>query len=317
MTKDDFAPGTRLRRFAERTFDSDTVERVIRPALADVEYECAGDAASRLVRLRAYWGLSKALAVCLVVQWARWGRPAAQGVAWRMLIILPIVTGVVLVPAIRVGLSGQALAPQQFLLTSLPGAFIPSLPIAFFFAVAFERHAVSLRRLVPVVFAMALVCTLVMMVVTFAVVPHANHSYSLSVNEQLKAAGRPAPVSFGAGEWPFAELVAKASGKSSERDTATARKVLSLRLAASTLPIVLGFVALGIAGYERQHSLVNGIWILMLYFAALRAVAGSSQIAPSLSRVWLVNGVFCLAGLWLVWLRPTPLKDDDKGFVLS
>jgi DNA-binding CsgD family transcriptional regulator len=37
MTKDDFGPGARLRRFAERTLDRDTLERVMLPALADLE----------------------------------------------------------------------------------------------------------------------------------------------------------------------------------------------------------------------------------------------------------------------------------------
>jgi hypothetical protein len=317
MTSGRRARGDWLRRFAERTLDRETLDRVILPALADLQYECGGDAAaSGPVRLRAYWGLWKALALCLVAQWARWGRPAAQGVAWRMLIILPIVAGVLMVPAIDAELR-RPLVSTQLILLSLPQAVALALPIAFFFSVALERRPVSLRRLVPAIFLMSLVCSLLMAAALLSVVPRANHAYAVSVYEQLKAAGRPTAVSFGAGEWTFTELVAMAQSESSERDRARARHMLGMRLATAGAPIMLGFLALGIAGYERQHSLFNGLWLLMFYAAALRAVAGSSHTGPSIAGVWLVNAVFCLAGLWLVWLRPTPLKDEVKGYVIS
>ena len=44
MTNTERGPGSRLRRFAERTFERQTLERVILPAIADVEFECADDA---------------------------------------------------------------------------------------------------------------------------------------------------------------------------------------------------------------------------------------------------------------------------------
>ena len=82
---------------------------------------------------------------------------------------------------------------------------------------------------------------------------------------------------------------------------------------------MLGFLALGIAGYERSHSLFLGLWLLMFYVAALRATVSSSGSGPSVRGVWLVNVLFALAGLWLVWLRPEPLETDrePKGYVIS
>jgi hypothetical protein len=318
MTNDDSGPGAGLRWFAERTLDRYTLERVMFPALADLEYECSDDAgASRLVRLRAYWGLWKALAVCLLTDWISYGRPAIEGVARRMLIIFPIVVGLVMVPALN-GELGRPLVSTRLILLSLPQAFPVAIPVAFFFAVALEQRAKSLRRLVPAVFGMALACALVMMAVTLSMVPRANHAYAVTIHQHLKAAGKPAMVSFGPGEWTLAELVRKARSETSERDRATARQLLGMRLATSTLPIVLGFMALGIAGYERQHSLFMGVWLLIIYVAALRGAASSSYIGPSVAGVWLVNGVFCLAGLWLVWLRPSPLEDGEpKGYVIS
>jgi hypothetical protein len=314
----DLGPGTRLRRFAERTLERDTLERVMLPALADLQYECGSDAgASNLVRLRAYWGLSKALAVCLVADWRGYGRPVVQGVAWRMMVIAPIVVAAVMVPALNAELA-RPFVSTRLLLLSLPQAFAIAIPVAFFFAVALEQRATALRRLVPAVFVMSSVCSLAMMAAVLSVVPRANYAYAVSVSAHLKAAGKPAQVSFGPGEWTFAEMVQKARSETSERDRATARQLLGMRLAMSTLPLVLGFAALGIAGYERQHSLFLGVSLLILYVAALRAAAPSSGTNPSVLGVWMVNAAFCLAGLGLVWLRPSPLEDGKpKGFVIS
>jgi hypothetical protein len=317
MTNTKHGPGSRLRRFAERTLEPETLERVVLPALADLQHECREDArGSRLVRLRAYWALWKTLALCLLIESGTYGRPMVGGVMARLTIIFPIVLGIVMVPALNAAFGGPP-APAQLLLASVPQALIAALPIAFFFAVALERHPRSLRRLVPAVFAMALVCTLVMMVVTLSVVPRANDVYARSVAGQLKAAGRPAVVSFGSSEWRFTELVQRTRSETSERDRETARQVLGMRLAQSTWPIMLGFLALGIAGYERVHALFMGVWVLIFYIAALRAAAPSSFQSPSVRGVWLVNAAFVLAGLCLVWLRPNPLSDEPKGYVIS
>lgn len=318
MTNTEHGPGSRLRRFAERTFDRQTLERVVLPALADLLHECSEDAeVSRLGRLRAYWGVWKTLAFCLLIESGTYGRPMVGGVVTRMTIIVPVVMGIVLVPP-ALNVTGGPVLLTQFLLTSLPQAFTFALPIAFFFAVALDRHARSLRRLVPIVFVMSLVCTLVMLAGTFVVMPLANQAYSRSVEEHLKAAGRPSVVSVGPSEWTFTELARQARGGTSERDRAAARQALGMRLATSMLPIVLGFLGLGIAGYERMHSLFNGVWVLMFYVAAMRSAAPSSLQGPSVRGVWLVNAAFVLAGLCLIWLRPNPLRSDEpKGYVIS
>ena len=53
MTKESRLPGLWLRQLAERVFDRERLERVVLPALADLQHEC-GDSAGFVVRLRAY-----------------------------------------------------------------------------------------------------------------------------------------------------------------------------------------------------------------------------------------------------------------------
>ncbi len=318
MRSTEHDPRWRLRRFAERTFDRQTLERVIFPALADVEFECADDAGtSRLVRWRAYWGLWKAIALCLLTDWGRNARPLAEGVVTRMTVIFPIVIGVVMVPALNAAWARPLVPGRPFLLMSLAQAFLFALPIAFFFAVALERHARSLRQLLPAVFAMSLTCTLVTMTVTLSVVPRANQVYRKAVHEQLKAPADPALDSLGSGEWTFTELVRKARSETPERERSAARHALGMRLATSTLPIVLGFLALGIAGYPWMHSLFLGMWVLMFYVAGLRAAAVSPFQGPSVRGIWVVNAVFVLVGLSMVWFRPSPADAEPKGYIIS
>lgn len=73
---------------------------------------------------------------------------------------------------------------------------------------------------------------------------------------------------------------------------------------------MIGFVALGISGYARKIAIFSGVWVLTLYVAAVRATVSSPTQGPPTESVWMVNAIFTVAGLSLVWLRPRP---DDSG----
>jgi hypothetical protein len=268
------------------------------------------------VRFRAYWGLWKAIALCLLTDWGHHGRPLTARVATRMTVIFPIIMGVVMMPALNAAYA-RPLVPGPFLLMSFAQAFLFALPIAFFFAVALERHAQSLRQLLPAVIAMSLACTLVTMTVTLSVVPRANQVYRQALHEQLRAPADPALDSVGSGELTFTELLIRARSETPEPERSAARQALGMRLATSTLPIVLGFLALGIAGYPWTHSLFLGMWVLMFYVAGLRAAAVSPFEGPSVRGIWVVNGAFVLVGLSMVWFRPSPADAEPKGYIIS
>ncbi len=67
--------GTWLRRFAESAFDRPTLERVILPALADLQHEADAhsDDPHGLVVLRAYRDVWKTMLICMVTR--RFGDP--------------------------------------------------------------------------------------------------------------------------------------------------------------------------------------------------------------------------------------------------
>ena len=308
MTKEARRPGVWLRRLAERVYERDRLERVVLPGLADLQHEC-GDGSSFVVRLRAYWGVWKAMAICTLADAYHRARPTCGNVAKRMAVIIPLVMCAVMLPALNLAFDGRN-SPAVVLLTSVPQAFAAALLVAYFFAVTLEQWPTSPRRLLPAICAMSAACTLVMLIMTMMVVPRANQEFRSSIAGRLTTRGRasalPPP---GPAEWTFTDLLERAAG-TSPTDQARARNELRSRLTSATLPIMLGFLGLGVSGYPRRIALFSGVWVLILYFAALRAAAPSSYRAPSIESVWLVNAVFTLAGLWLVWIRPRP---DDSG----
>jgi hypothetical protein len=299
MTNGERVPGTRLLRFAERRIDRETLERVVRPAVADLQHEC-GDDASRLQYIRAYWGLWKTIALCVLRDAAHASRPTVASVSKRMAVIFPIVLGAVSLMTMD-GMRADPLGPSEFLLFVSPQIIALALPVAYFFAVTMEP-AWDPRKLLPAIVAMSIVCTVVMLVIVLSIMPRANLAYRDAVFAKVSATAAPgekAPtVTFGASEWTFTELVRKSIGGESP----IARNILSNRLATCTAPIMLGLVALGISGYSWKIALFNGVWVLMFYVAALRAVAPSSYRGPSAGGVWLVNALFALGGLCAVFI---------------
>jgi hypothetical protein len=301
----------RLRRFAERALDPSTYERVILPAIADLRHEC-DEHASSVVRVRAHWSVWKALVLCLAIDSVRVGRPTLHGVAKRIAIIFPIVSCLLFLPS----LDAMVRSPLPFareLLWSSPQALSPGLALAYFVALLLEPATVPPRRLIPMVFAMSLVCTTVLSAMTMSVIPRSNVAYRNAVFERLKdpsSADQRRP-SLGPAEWTFTELVRKSVRGSSNDEVQRARRTLNMRLIVSTLPIMLGFMGLALSGAPSPKvALFNALWLVILYIAVAGAFAPSKTSGPSASSIWLINGVFTLAGFCLAFRRPGAIGAD-------
>jgi hypothetical protein len=253
MTNNTDVPGAWLRRFAERTFDPETLDRVLLPAIADLQHECGDGSASWISRVRAYWGLWKTIALCVLRDAASAARPTVASVTTRTAVIFPIVMAAAMIAAFDSAVE-RALTPVQFVLAMTPQMIAIALPVAYFFAVVLEP-ASNPRRLLPAIFATSVVCTLLMLTLSTLV------------------------------------------------DVGIASGTLGTRIAYSTVPLMLGLVALAICGYTWPIALLHGMWVLMFYVAALRAAGPSSSQGPAAARIWLVNGAFALGGFLVVLLR--------------
>lgn len=323
MTNDRRVPGRRLRRFVERRFDRGTLDRVLLPAIADLQHECDSGAALWPRRLRAYWGLWKTIALCAPGSAARAARPTIRSVGLRMAIIFPVVLGAAMIPALGPS-RGKAVAVGYLFVMSLPQSFALALPLAYFFAVSMEP-APHARRLLPAVLVMSIVCSVLMLTTMMSVMPRANQAYRDAVyaaRQGERSPGQPAYVSFGPGEWTFTELVRKSLDASSERDARTARRILSVRAANATTPIMLGLVALAISGCRWPIAVMHGVWVLMFYVAALLAASppvmhGPAMRGPTAAGILMVNALFALGGLVVVLVRrPATNTDTNSRFYI-
>ncbi len=169
-------PGSRLRRFAERVFDPETVERVLRPAFADLQHECenrderanpAGGVRLRsplAIRVRAYWGLWKALAICFAGDAVRVRRGHALSLGTRtllfvLLLVVPLTAAQDTTWFFTFGRDHGPGAAIKAVLLLLPSTLTMVLPAALFLALAlFRTKSTPVARLIPSATAGAVAC---------------------------------------------------------------------------------------------------------------------------------------------------------------
>jgi len=314
MSTNDRLKGEWSLRIARRLLDANAITRVIEPAIEDLRHETATAPRSLLVVARAYWGLWKAIVVCAAVESVTVARPTLDGILFRVLVGLPIITSLLMAPVVSGALSRP---PREglllLLLTTTPQALVVALPLAYFFAVVLDRQSSPPLRVLPAVVGASAACTVIALIATFLVVPAANQAYRQTVLEQLRTSNTGTSLAPGPGELMLIDLVQQARSEGSNGEAA--RRRLYSGLAVSALPLVLGIVAFGVADPRLKGgiALFSGFWILMFYAAALRSVAGSVSTPPSVSGLVLVDTVFVVGGLWMTWVRAKTFDGSPSG----
>jgi len=317
MSTDNRLKGEWSLRLARRWLDPDTVSRVVEPAIEDLRHEATeahGTVQAHFVVMRAYWGLWKAIIACATVESVTVARPTLDGILFRVMVGLPIITAIFMTPAV----SGTFSTPPReglllLLLTNTPQALVAALPLAYFFAVVLDRQPSPPLRILPAIVVASMACSFTLLTATFVLVPVANQAYRQTVLEQLRAPDTHMSLERGPGEMAFVELVKNA--RSEGKDGGPARRRLYSGLAVSALPLVLGIVAFGVADPKMTGgiALCSGFWILMIYAAALRSAAGSVSTPPSVGGLALVDAVFVAGGVWMTWIRAKDVGSAASG----
>jgi hypothetical protein len=193
MTADARMPGSRLRVWAERCFDRETLELIVLPALADLQHECRDERASPLTRARAYVGILKLFALCVLGQAAIVVRPTLGLIGRRMAITLPLVmlvvggAGIPYLVTIARKMSTAASLEASALL--LPGVLVGAIPLAYFLAAVLSGRVGTgpdRLRFAPGVIAGAFACA-GMVLVLMAITPSANQAFRVTVWEAYAA----------------------------------------------------------------------------------------------------------------------------------
>jgi Lipopolysaccharide export system permease LptF/LptG len=325
MTEPACLPGRTLLRVAEQILDPETIERVLLPAVADLQHECSdtcGGAASsacsqsRLsIRVRAYWGLWKTLAICLAGDAVRDREGHALSLGTRTLLFV----GLLLVLVIA------AQSPTWFLtfarehgewpaikaaLLLLPSTLTVVLPPAFFLAVAmFRTRGASMPALIPATTAGALACAAALFIGVMFVVPPINQSFRTFVFATLEPPNPDAPprvLRKGLPELTWTELNAQIREPASRRQEDLARAHREQRFALIASVFVLSLLALSVASRWRSHATTFGVsLVLLILYGGCFALASQMDRggAPSAYGVWTVNGAFAILGLRLLRSR--------------
>ena len=297
--------GARLRDFAERTFDRATIDRVILPALADLQHECAtatGSAWSqRLTRWRAYWSVWKAIGVCLLHDTVRDSHGTQRRLGVRMLVFLPVLVALLLIPTcgwlISFGAThGVASAfTAGFLLA--PATFLLALPAAFLFAVSLHRSTPEQPSPVPAVITGSIYCTAIVLLLLMVVVPWTNQAYRSFVFETFQRdtpdETRPLHLSKGLAEMTWRELNDQIAHPPSVRQGAVARAHRNERLAFVGVVPVLGLLGLALSNVWRSRAVTLTAALVVLIAYGLCFSLGADRYGQSsLYGPWTANGLF-------------------------
>jgi hypothetical protein len=299
MTRKDRVPGAWLRRFAERTFDRGTNDRVILPALADLQHESSGSEDGQLRRLarsvRAYWGLWKTIGLCAIGDVALNREQIASSLSGRTLGFFLIASAVLMLPNVAWMLSfgstygaGTALTAGAFL---LPSNVLVALPVAFFFALAMfpARVDVPSSRLIPSAVVGSVICGAVVLVLLMVVVPIANQAYRTHVFAafQRNVTDGPHVLLKGLAEMTLPEL----------------KDHLHYHFAFVGTVFVLCLLGLALAGRWRSRLATFGVAlaILVLYGLCFGFGAGLNKYGyPVAYGTWTANGAFFVFALRLL-----------------
>lgn len=303
-------PGHRLLRLAERWLDRATLDRVVVPAVADLQHEylrAATSGPSRwFVRARAYWGVVQAIALC-AAQAVATDRDGVGRSLGRRLVVL-------LLPLLALNAAGSsaelihlasrldaATTIKAGMLLLLPG-LVAALPIAFYFAVALHRRHAGRDGLH--VAALSALCVFVLSLLMFVIVPDTNQAYRLTLFEAFhrENANPPRPLHLpkGLAEMTLTELNDHIAHPPSVGEEWRARRHRQERFAFVASVPVLAFVALALArrGRSRQITIAVAFALLGLFYACfttdLLRPAGIDR-----SRPWAAPMLLFLVGCGL------------------
>ena len=319
MTEPHRLPDGRLLRFAERVFDPETVERVLRPAFADVHHERSsasrGWLQQRLVVLRAYWGLWKALGLCAIGDVARNRDGIASVLGVRTFLFMGVVLATLMASyaswmigfASKYGVA-SALAAGALL---LPSNVLVALPVAFFFALAMFRSTGGIppARLLPSAAVGTLACAGIVFVLMMAVAPTTNQAYRTRVFAAYQADLRDgpwAPLRKGLTEMTLLELNNHIRDAPSSRQAELARAHRHERFAFVATVGILGLLGVALAGRWRSMVLTFGaaLAIVILYGVCFGFGAGlNTRGYPAAYGTWTANAAFLVIAVRLLRSR--------------
>lgn len=302
-------PGWTIGRFARHVFHESTYDRVVLPAIADLQHECT-EAAGRMVRIGAYWGVFKTIAICLAGDALRDRDGQTRSFGARMLLLVALVAALLMLPSLgfmiqfgeRFG-AGPALT-SGVLLTASNIAL--AIPCALFLALALHPRSsvLPLSRLIPTVVITVFASAVIMSAMVAAIAPMANLTWQRFVRAQFQTQGRDATFSHGVSEMTWTELndhIRHAPSKRAE-ELARAHRQGRIHLVASVF--VLAALGLGLTGRWRSRAATGAAAVALLVLYVICFSHGWNDGGRPLAFwTWTANATFFTLGVGLMVSR--------------
>jgi hypothetical protein len=302
-------PGERLRSIASRLFQSETMERIIDPIVADLQSEYCETFAggtvwhARLSLVRGYLGFGRAL-LCLGMRYvcdSRINNPGFEVAQTLIVSVLALATLTValVIPPLLNGhwWHDDPVFGALLSVTLVPQALPLSLPAGLCVGVlwATRGKVVTWRRLCTIL-ALAIAFTAVVWMVLEWMMPQANQVFREMVATRLAVDGRVLTLEPGLNELGLSRL-----GQRS--DPAAVRHYHLLRaLCFAAAPLSL--FAFGLAGHVRRaaSAVALAIALSISYIASMWVLASVSPTppTPSFAQAWMPNLVFLLVACALL-----------------
>jgi hypothetical protein len=316
-------PGRMLHRVATHVCSAKTIERVVEPAIADLQKEWASSSTADPLRrvwilLAGYCAIVKVIAICALNATSPSGderRVLVRTLGWSVAMMIAV-TGLLMLPPLALvegGLSAISLAGL------IPQALPLAIPIGLTFGIAFGMAG---RQFFPTTKRVVLLFALAASLVSFAtlawVMPVANQAYRESV---AHAAGVSGPLIKGASEMSLSELdreatIAATAGNASRADHYAWS--FHLRFALSTASMVLAafLFATGGSGAALRGLLAFAAcfvyWVLIFVGEGLAVYSPIAPVfagtIPVFAGAWLPNIVFAASTILIASSRSSRLR---------
>ena len=301
-------PGRMLHRLAGHLCSTKALERVIEPAIADLQKEY-GDAIrggrvwyGRRILFAGYVGFAKAIAIC-GIDWMLSSsldmgleerRAIGRTLVWGGLIIVAMTVAMVIPPLQSIPSRAPVPFKNLYVLASISQALPLAIPVGLTLGVlaGLDRRSVT-RRLRERMLALAAACALLSLVILCWIMPAANQAFRAHV---AQATGDGYPMK-GANEMTLGELsreieVAAASGLPSR--ARELRFAYDLRWSLACGVVALAFFASTVSKQGFALRFMLGVVACGLYWALLLAgdELSRANLVPVLLGAWLPNLAF-------------------------
>jgi lipopolysaccharide export system permease LptF/LptG-like protein len=311
-------PGTRFRATVQRLCGTTAMERLVDPAIADLQHEYEA-AVRRGLIWRSRWILvggcaacAKVAAAAIIIRALRAPIVADDRAVVRTLVFsvaaVLLLNEVFMWPPLALARRG-APGLTTLLLSLVPQAVAVALPLGLVFGVLLGlRNRPVTAQVKRTIARLGLACTVAAFVLVALVMPAANQRF----RELAAPSGMPGPLARGYNELTLDELAAgdpSVLGRTINVDPHRLAFEFQCRLALAFAPLALSLLALGVAANRRKErgpipislvALMIGCGYYVLMYESREA--WMSDRAPALIAGWTPN-LACVVSALLLRLR--------------